>query len=202
RGLLRYAVQDLEQARYLLQEALGKLDDGEENWAAHAVIEHELGWLSRDGGDLEHGEMLLRSALNAARQTGRDDLIAQCASGLAGVVIDTGMFQLSLDLHDEAIEAYKQIGQDQYARYVRSNKGVLLMELGDLGTARTSLEEVFKESEQAGDEFIMIPVASNLGNLEFLAGNPQKAEDWYSRLPESASEQQGFAAFNRGRMSL
>jgi tetratricopeptide (TPR) repeat protein len=202
------------QPRWAAAESLRRIDRPAEAEAAYRrVLElaraagepigiargaHRTGVSAYRAGDLDAAETLLRESLDAARASRRDDLEATSLNALAGIRRERGDLGGAQRLLERAIRALVAARLPDQARRVAINRAVILIRLGNAAEARSLLERLYEESLADQDAYTLPRVALTLGNLERRTRHPDRAREWYARVPESARDAAALARLGQG----
>lgn len=170
--------------------------------AGVSLAGYRLGWIAYRQGRNDDAEPLLREAVAAARDEGRNDLAAQALNGLAGLLLATGRLGAAQRALKDAGAALAASGMRDQARRIETNRAVVLMFLGDARAAREVLEPVYESAVADGDAHTAPRAALTLGNLYRRLDEPERAAEWYARVPEENAELVALARLSLGRIAL
>jgi CHAT domain-containing protein/tetratricopeptide (TPR) repeat protein len=163
---------------------------------------YKLAWMEMEAGRTEESKSLFDEALAGARGAQRRDLQGHALNGLASVLRDLGRYRDAAGAYDEAVAAFRDVGSNSLARRVTYNRCVLLVHLGDINGAAPVLEKLFDELAKGKDKELQAYVAVELGLLNLLRGDYDRAQEWYDRVPDSSGNERAQADLDRGRIAL
>ncbi|MER7676513.1 BTAD domain-containing putative transcriptional regulator [Streptomyces sp. NPDC096934] len=121
-------------------------------------------YLQRSGRVAE-SEVLLRTALDAARRLGDEAAQAYALGDLAGLHFMTGRAGEALTLNDEALAIWRRLGVLSWVRRGLNNRGMLLEGLGRYEESSEALLMSLELSRELGDPHTEAITYSHLGNL-------------------------------------
>ncbi|MFJ5270449.1 BTAD domain-containing putative transcriptional regulator [Streptomyces sp. NPDC088358] len=121
-------------------------------------------YLQRSGRVAE-SEVLLRTALGAARRLGDEAAQAYALGDLAGLHFMTGRAGEALTLNDEALAIWRRLGVLSWVRRGLNNRGMLLEGLGRYEESSEALLMSLELSRELGDPHTEAITYSHLGNL-------------------------------------
>ncbi|MET8285988.1 BTAD domain-containing putative transcriptional regulator [Streptomyces sp. NPDC005132] len=121
-------------------------------------------YLQRSGRVAE-SEVLLRTALSAARRLGDEAAQAYALGDLAGLHFMTGRAGEALTLNDEALAIWRRLGVLSWVRRGLNNRGMLLEGLGRYEESSEALLLSLELSRELGDPHTEAITYSHLGNL-------------------------------------
>ncbi|MFG2477965.1 BTAD domain-containing putative transcriptional regulator [Streptomyces fagopyri] len=121
-------------------------------------------YLQRSGRVAE-AEVLLRTALGAARRLGDEAAQAYALGDLAGLHFMTGRTGEALTLNDEALAIWRRLGVLSWVRRGLNNRGMLLEGLGRYEESSEALLLSLELSRELGDPHTEAITYSHLGNL-------------------------------------
>ncbi|MFD1273611.1 tetratricopeptide repeat protein [Streptomyces kaempferi] len=121
-------------------------------------------YLQRSGRVAE-SEVLLRTALGAARRLGDEAAQAYALGDLAGLHFMTGRAGEALTLNDEALAIWRRLGVLSWVRRGLNNRGMLLEGLGRYEESSEALLLSLELSRELGDPHTEAITYSHLGNL-------------------------------------
>ncbi|MET8411807.1 BTAD domain-containing putative transcriptional regulator [Streptomyces sp. NPDC005195] len=121
-------------------------------------------YLQRSGRVAE-SEVLLRTALGAARRLGDEAAQAYALGDLAGLHFMTGRAGEALTLNDEALAIWRRLGVLSWVRRGLNNRGMLLEGIGRYEESSEALLLSLELSRELGDPHTEAITYSHLGNL-------------------------------------
>lgn len=121
-------------------------------------------YLQRSGRVAE-SEVLLRTALDAARRLRDEAAQAYALGDLAGLHFMTGRAGEALTLNDEALAIWRRLGVLSWVRRGLNNRGMLLEGLGRYEESSEALLMSLELSRELGDPHTEAITYSHLGNL-------------------------------------
>ncbi|MGW3633732.1 BTAD domain-containing putative transcriptional regulator [Streptomyces sp. NPDC005122] len=121
-------------------------------------------YLQRSGRVAE-AEVLLRTALGAARRLGDEAAQAYALGDLAGLHFMTGRAGEALTLNDEALAIWRRLGVLSWVRRGLNNRGMLLEGIGRYEESSEALLLSLELSRELGDPHTEAITYSHLGNL-------------------------------------
>ena len=163
RGLLAYRMNELSKAQGYLNGAL-TLAQTHQNHAFLGFIYTDLATLARRTGDYRTSLSNLRKALAQLHLVTHADL-APTLNNLADLHKDLGEFQDAQNRYGEAIKLFQAQGKTQKVAHVKESLGLLNEVMGDLASARTLLEESYKQFAQLGAQADAVRVLGDLLRL-------------------------------------
>lgn len=116
-------------------------------------------------GRVPESEVLLRTALGAARRLGDEAAQAYALGDLAGLHFMTGRAGEALTLNDEALAIWRRLGVLSWVRRGLNNRGMLLEGLGRYEESGEALLLSLELSRELGDPHTEAITYSHLGNL-------------------------------------
>ncbi len=194
------------EARAAYESALARareLDDPE----GIACSANRLGSLSYFSGDLAGAKQQFNQALTAARAASREDLTAFILNNLAGVLRDHGELPRAIVVSEEAVGLLSRLELTAPARQAAYNQAALSLELGDVGQSRATLQTIYAESVDAGDERTASHCSLAMGNLSLALDDYDAAREWFDKATDGSPQTQvtiemglGLADLEQGRL--
>ncbi len=178
-----------DEARTAYESALARARDLEapEGIACSA---NRLGSLSYFSGDLVGAKQRFNEALTAARAASREDLTAFVLNNLAGVLRDHGELPRAIVVSEEAVSLLSRLELTAPARQAAYNQAALSLELGDVGQSRTTLQAIYAESVDAGDERTASHCSLAMGNLSLALDDYEAAREWFDKATDDSPQTQ------------
>ena len=192
-GLVLDERQRWSDAAAAFDESLKILRNENEIGEAARVL-HNLGYVYRDTGDLDHAELFFAESVRLATEAGNRDIVAAARNALGTV------FQRSGELSKAMVElksALKELDELPFDRArVLNNLGIVSLEMGELDAS----EQFFYDSytiKKAGDD--KLGQAYTLMNLSRLYRMNERRADAEGAVSEAATLfEQAFDWFGAG----
>ena len=129
--------------------------------------------------DISEGSMWLEAAL---RQSGRPDTVTEAAtrakalSGAGTFAWHRGDYDKATALHGEALELYRQVGDDSGVAFSLMCLGAQYNDPGDYERAAPFFEEALALSRRIGDRRNIVVTLHNLADVERMRGDYERAK--------------------------
>jgi predicted ATPase/DNA-binding winged helix-turn-helix (wHTH) protein len=135
-------------------------------------------WLNRSL--LALGYRVIREALGRDGAEARNSLRRDALTEAGRLGARIGLYEPAMQAHEEAVAIARELGATDSLAHALTFSALSLIERGDLGRARTQVEEAFALAHPLGAESeTLAKTALVLGELERLEGNWTRAESMY-----------------------
>ncbi len=185
--------QSLEQARTMLDLAV-ELGDRQAEGLAHMNMGATLQYM----GDNIRAQESLNRALKIFREHGYKLREAQTTFNLGNVSYALSNLAAADEHYQAAARMFRKLGATQYLAYVRYALSALKMSQGRLDQAEKDFLKLQAYNREINNVEGELLVACELGTIEMMRGNPEKAEplllDAYERAGETHTYAKSWAS--------
>jgi tetratricopeptide (TPR) repeat protein len=173
-GVLYINIGDFEAAERYLNESRRLATEDGQRWELVNVLAFQGGLAIHRGasGDSEAARTLLQEAVELARQEGDERLLTRPLNRLGLVANEEGNYELARDLFLQALVIADRHDFVGGALVHRNNLAEIAVDVGDHGSARAALGDLFPVVAQTGKTGIAADAVLNTGILAIQLGRP------------------------------
>lgn len=160
----------LETAEAAFRESL-RMADAAGRSTDVALAASGLGWVKLLNGDLDEALDLCSRAVEEA-QSSHDSVLAEALNNLGCVLMVSGSYDRSAQLHERAAEIRRRLGERAGLAASLYNFAAAVHRLGDSQKTAELLQESLDLSRSTGDDWSIAGTLIALGQLELESGEP------------------------------